>query len=201
MGDITKELGSSARETQELLVHDLINNGTATTYHTAGDGLALFSSSHLSLRTGVWSNLLSPAADLTATSLQTAIDNFECTKDDSGKYQIIKVQYLIVAPQNAWKAKELLNSTYSPENANNAINTLKERNLTLIVSPYLTDTDAWTLMAEPPSSSSGIIAFERRKVTFAQDGDFETGDSKFKCTFRFAVECNRPDNIYFSAGA
>jgi phage major head subunit gpT-like protein len=201
MGDMSKELGSSLRETQELLVHDLINNGTATTYHTAGDGLALFSASHVALRGSTWSNLLSPAADLTASSLQTAIDNFETTKDDSGKYQIIKVQYLIVAPQNAWKAKELLNSAYSPENANNAINTLKERNIQLIVSPYLTDTDAWTLMAEPPSSSSGIIAFERRKATFANDGDFETGDAKFKVTARFSVECNKPDNLYFSSGA
>lgn len=201
MEQITRELGSSARETQELLVHDLINNGTVTTNHTAGDGLALFSGSHTSLRTSTWSNLLSPAADLTASSLQTAIDNFETTKDDSGKYQIIKVRYIIVAPQNAWKAKELLNSAYDPESANNTVNTLKERNLQLIVSPYLTDTDAWTLMADPPSPTSGIIAFERRKVTFAKDGDFETGDFRAKCSFRFSVECNKPDNLYFSSGA
>ena len=198
MEQITKELGSSARETQELLVHDLINNYAN---YTAGDGVVIFNGSHTSLRGGTWSNILSPAADLTATSLQTAIDNFETTKDDSGKYQIIKVRYLIVAPQNAWKAKELLNSTYDPESANNAVNTIKDRNLSLIVSPYLTDTDAWTLMAEPPSSSSGIIAFERRAVTFAKDGDFETGDAKFKATFRFSVAVNRPDNLYHAAGA
>ena len=197
MEQITRELGSSARETQELLVHDLINNYGS---YTAGDGVAIFATTHTALRGGTWSNLLSPAADLTATSLQTAIDNFETTKDDSGKYQIIKVRYLIVAPQNAWKAKELLQSAYTPENANNAVNTIKDRNLQLIVSPYLTDTDAWTLMAEPPSSSSGIIAFERRKVTFAKDGDFETGDAKFKGTFRFSVGVNRPDNLYHSAG-
>ena len=198
MEQVTKELGSSARETQELLVHDLFNNYGS---YTCGDGTAIFAANHTLLRGGTWSNLLAPAADLTATSLQTAIDNFETTKDDSGKYQIIKVNKLLVAPQNAWKAKELLNSGYNPENANNAINTIKERNIQLIVDPYITDTDSWVLFADEPSVISGIIAIERRAVTFAKDGDFETGDAKFKCTFRFVAECNRPDNMYMSIGA
>ena len=201
MKSLTKELGASADETLAILVWDMLNNGTSTTNHTGADALALFSGSHTYIDGSTWSNLLSPAADLSATALQTAIDNFEQLKDESGRYQVLKAKSIIVNPANAWKAKELLNSAYDPESANNAVNTIKERNLQLIVSPYYTDTDGFTLMAEPENEMSGIIAYNRRKITFAQDGDFETGDSRFKASFRFSVECAKPSNLYHSGGA
>lgn len=197
----TREIGSSFAELWEVLVHDIFNSGTTTTSHTAGDALAIFSGSHVSLRGGTWSNLLSPAADLSATTLQTAIDNFTTTKDDTGKYQIIKPRYILVHPNNAWKTYELLESGYDPESANNSINSIRKWGLQPLVSPYYTDTDAFTLIAEPPNMNCGVIAYMRRKPTFAQDGDFETGDAKFKGTARFSVEVNKPENLYHSAGA
>ena len=200
MESFSRELGSSARETMTLLVFDIFNSGTGTTTHTGGDGLAIFSSVHTSLRGSTWSNLITPAADLSATVLQTTLDNFENTKDDTGKWQMIKAEYILCNPSNAWKAKELLNSGYDPESPNNAINTIKERNLKLISTPYYTDTDAFTLLARPPISNGGVIAFERRKVTFGRDGDFDTGDALIKVTFRFSVEVNKPNNLYHSAG-
>lgn len=201
METISQELGSSARETLNVLTFDMYNSGTATTSHTAGDALALFSSAHVALRGGTWSNLLSPASDLSATSLQTAIQTFETQKDDTGKYQTIRPSKILVNPTNEWKARELLQSTYDPESPNNSVNTIRSRNLQLIVSPYYTDTDAFTLIAEPPSSNGGFIAYMRRKVSFARDGDFQTGDALFKVTFRFSVECNKPNHLFHSAGA
>lgn len=201
METLSRELGTSARETLNVLVFDIYNNITATTNHTGGDGLALASAVHPSLRGGTWSNLLSPAADLSATSLQTALQSFENTKDDTGKFQSIKAKWILVHPANEWKARELLQSTYDPESPNNAVNTLRSRNLQLVVTPYYTDQDAFTLIAEPPSSNGGVIAFMRRKVSFARDGDFQTGDALFKVTFRFSVECNKPNHLYHSAGA
>lgn len=201
MGQITRELGVSARETQQAKVMNLFNNITATTYHTGADALALASASHTQLRGGTWSNLLSPAADLSASMLQTCIKNFETIKSDEGRYQIITPRKMLINPAIEWQAKELLQSGYDPESANNAINALKSRNLQLVITPYYTDTDAVTLIADPPNSASGIIVFMRRKVAFAQDGDFESGDSKFKVTFRISVECGNPRNLYHSAGA
>lgn len=197
----TREIGDAFAELWEVLVHDIFNNGTNTNNHTAGDTLAVFSASHTNLRLGTYSNLLSPASDLSATSLQTAIDQFTTTKDDSGKFQIIKPRYIIVHPNNAWKTYELLESGYDPESPNNSINSIRKWGLSPIVSPYYTDTDAFTLFAEPPHADGGIIVFMRRKPTFAQDGDFETGDFKFKGTARFSVEVNKPNNIFHSAGA
>ena len=201
MKQFTEELGSSARETLEILAWDIINNGTVTTNHDDGLDNAVFSTGKARLRGGTWDNLLSPASDLSATSLQATLDTFENTRDDSGKIQIIRASKIFVAPALAWKAKELLNSGYDPESANNAINALKERNLRLVVVPYLTDTDAFTLWSEPPSSNGGVIAYLRRPVGFAQDGDFQTGDAMFKVTFRHSIEVNKPNNIFLSAGA
>lgn len=201
MSDQTAEIGSSFAELEEVLVHDIFNSGTATTSHTAGDGLAIFSASHTSLRGGTWSNLLSPAADLSATSLQTALQTFETQKDDSGKYQIIKPRYILISPNQEWKTRELLDSQYDPESANNSVNTIQTRRLMPIVSPYYTDTDAFTLIADPPNRKSGVIAFMRRPVKFQTDGDFDSGDMKFKGTARFSVEVNKPNNLFHSAGA
>ena len=197
MEDTSKELGRSGRETLEVLVHDIWNNGTATTNHTAGDALATFSNVHIALGGGTWSNLMTPAADLSSSSLQAAIDALESTNDGRGKKQLIKAKYLLVPTGLSWKAKELLNSGYDPENDTNAINAIKERNLQLIVSPYLTDSDAFGLIAD----QNPVIAFERRKVTFAKDGDFNTGDYLMKTTFRFSVEVNNPLGLYLSVGA
>lgn len=201
MESFTRELGVAARETLNVLTFDVFNSGTATTSHTGGDGLAIFSAAHTLLRGGTWSNILAPAADLSATTLQTAIDNFENQKDDTGKWARNKAEYILVNPSNAWKAKELLNSGYDPESANNAVNTLKERNLKLVSTPYYTDADAFTLISKPPHSNAGLLAYLRRKVTFAKDGDFDTGDALFKMTFRFCIEINRASNVYHSAGA
>ncbi len=201
MRQLVEELGRSAAETLAILTWDMINDGPTGTNHKDANGDALFLNTHSFLAGGTWSNLLTPAADLSATALQTAIDNFETTKDEAGRYQILKAGSILVHPNNAWKAKELLNSAFDPESANNSVNTIKERNLSLIVSPYLTDTDAWTLMTQPANRMYGIVAFSRRRVTFAKDGDFETGDSKFKGTFRFSVESAKANNFYHSAGA
>lgn len=201
MSGQSKELGNTFGELFEVLVHDIINNGTSTTNHTAGDGKAVFASDHVLLRGGTWSNVMSPAADLSATSLQTAIDNFCLTKNDANRFQIIKPKYIFIHPNNAWKAAELLESGYDPESANNSINSIKKWGLQPIISPYLTSRTAFTLWAEPAHSDGGVIAFMRRKFKVVQDSDFETGDLKFKATARFSVEVNKPNNMYHSAGA
>ena len=193
MSDMTKGLGRSARATMEVLVHDVYNGTTKT----AGDGNVIFYNTHTKLGGGTWSNLLTPAADLSASSLRQAIQNFEATTNERSLEQVMKPKTLMVAPAGEWTARELLNSAHDPESANNAINPLQSRSLQLVVNPYLTDSDAWFLIAD----QNPVITFMRRKVKFAKDGDFETGDSKFKSSFRISVEVNNPQGLYKSAGA
>jgi hypothetical protein len=197
MNDMASGLGHSVRETKEVEVADIFNNGFVTTTHTAGDGLAIFSDAHLRLSGGTWSNRFTNAVDLNAGSLQQAVENFETTTDDRSMQQVLVPRILLVAPQNEWKARELLYTQADPESANNTINAIRSRNLQLVVWYYLTDPDAWFVLGE----QTGLIYFDRRGVTFAKDGDFDTGDAKFKTTYRDSVEVNKPYGMYGSPGA
>lgn len=196
-GDMSKELGNVAGETQEVLVHDILNSGTVTTTHTAGDGLAIFSTAHKRLDGSTWSNRSAADGALAAATLRQGILDFENTLSDRGIQQVQKPKILLVPTALEWTARELLNSAYDPETANNAINPIQSRSLQLVVDPFLTSTTAWFLIGD----KSPIITFMRRAVKFAQDGDFETGDAMFKGTFRMSVECNKPIGLYMNAGA
>ena len=197
MGDMSKELGRVAQATQEVIVHDLFNSGTVTTTHTAGDGLAVFSKVHKSLNGGTWSNQAASNTALSATSLRQAILDVETTNDDRGLQQMQAPKILLVPPALEMVARELLNSSYDPESAENAINPLQSRGLQLLVDYYLTSATAWYLICD----QNPIITFMRRPVKFASDGDFETGDAKFKGSFRMSVEVNKPIGLYMNVGA
>jgi phage major head subunit gpT-like protein len=197
MGEMTKELGNSAAETLELLVHDMYNNGTSVSYHTAGDGLALFSTLHKSLNGSTWSNRSAADGALSASTLRQGFLDFENTLSDRGIQQVQAPKILLVPPALEYTARELVHSTYTPEDNNNSINALQSRNLKIVMDPFLTSSTAWFLLGD----DNPIITFMRRSPKFAQDGDFETGDAKFKGTFRMSVECNKPIGIYMNAGA
>lgn len=195
--DMSKELGNVAAETMEVIINDIWNGGTATTNHTAGDGLAVFSTVHKGLNGSTWSNRSAADSALSAASLRQAFLDFENTLSDRGIQQVQKPKTLLVPPALEFTARELLNSAYTPEDNNNSINALQSRNLTLLVNPYLTSATGWGLIGD----DNPIITFMRRAPKFAQDGDFETGDAKFKGTFRVSVEVNKPIGIYWNSGA
>lgn len=197
MNDMASGLGVSARETKEVTTARIYNNGFATTYHTGGDGKACFATDHTRLGGGTWANEFTNAVDLNAGSLQNAVENFETITDDRSMQQVIMPKILLVHPNNEWKARELLYSTQDPESANNAINSIRSRNLQLVVWNYLTDSDAWFVVGE----QHGLIYFDRRATAFAKDSDFDTGDAKFKVTYRDSVEFNKPYGLYGSPGA
>lgn len=197
MGDMSKELGNSGAETMEVLIHDIFNSGTVTTTHTAGDGLAVFSTVHKSLNGATWSNRSATNGTLSATTLKQGFIDFENVLSDRGIQQVQVPQTLVVPPSLEFIARELIHSQYAPESGNNAINAIQSRNLTLLVDPFLTSTTAWFLIGD----KNPITTFMRRPPKYAQDGDFETGDAKFKGTFRLSVEVNKPIGVYMNAGA
>lgn len=197
MGDMSKELGNSAAETMEILVHDLFNSGTVTTTHTAGDGLAIFSTVHKALNGSTWSNRSATDGTLSATTLKQGFIDFENVLSDRGIQQVQVPKILLVPPSLEFTGRELIHSTYDPESGNNAINSIQSRNLTLLVDPFLTSTTAWFLLGD----TNPLTTFIRRPAKFAQDGDFETGDAKFKGTFRLSYEVNKPIGVYMNKGA
>ena len=202
MQDGARELGVSARETRHINVAEIFNTGFVATSHTAGDGLAIFTASHVRLDGVTWSNL-GTAAALGYSTLQNAILAFESQVDHRGKKIMQTPMVLLVPPALEYKALELLETVGHPENANNTINavTRARPSIKLVVWPYLTSSTAWFLIGDNARIPTGLIHFERVGVQFGKEGDFDTGDAKFKTRFRSSIEVNNPIGLYGNAGA
>jgi len=199
MKTITKDLGVSAAATRHLLATRMLMTGDVTTYHTAGDGLALFSGGHLRLDGGTWSNL-AVAATPTEASLAAAIQNFENITDHRGKRYDQKAKAIICGPVWEFRFEKLLGSEYEPETANNAVNAVKRRRkLDLIIDHEITD-NRWFIMGDK-DSDIGFIWFDRIKPSISRHGDPDTGDAKFIIRQRHSCECNDPRSMYMIPGA
>jgi phage major head subunit gpT-like protein len=200
---ISRDLGVSVRETRNIRVAAVFNTGFDTTTHTTGQGYALFYGSHVKLGGGTWSNLAT-ASSLSYSTLQSAIQAFENQTDSMGKKILQSPMILLVPPALEWKAMDLLRTVSgAPETANNSINVIREGrpSLTMIKWPFLTSSTAWFLIGDNARTDTGLIMFERVGVTFGREGDFDTGDVKFKVRWRDSVECNVPIGLYGNAGA
>ncbi len=151
----------SSRVVEEKYAHAVFNNGFTT--EQTPDGVSLFNAAHVLKGGGTARNTLAAAADLSATSLQQALVDWQTqTKVESGQL-VAPAQDLIlfVPPDLEFVADRILNSTLLPGSADNDRNPIKaRRNWTLIVSPYLTDTDAWFLLAAS-KKSHGITSYTR----------------------------------------
>jgi hypothetical protein len=139
-------MAKSARATMEVLGHDVLNSAFGST--VTPDGLSLCNASHLDIGGTTQSNVVTSNPDLSQTSLQTAITQFRGLKNDRGIPIMVQPKYLIVSPAFEWVAKVILNSGQVVGSGNNDINPMASQNLQLIVSPYLTDSDAWFLLAD-----------------------------------------------------
>ncbi len=196
-----REHGVSSRETRHIRVASMWNTGFGTTEHVGGDTLAIFSAVHPKLAGGTWSNLAT-AANLSYSVLQAMIMAFENQTDHRNKKIVQTPMILLTAPANEFKALELLKSIGIPESANNEPNAVRlaRPRLRLIVWPYLTAADSTFLHGDNAKMETGLIYFERIGVTFAKEGDFDTGDAKFKVRWRDSIEVNHPIGMYGNAG-
>jgi len=194
MKSMMKDLGQTAADTLHYYGARPIMTGTATTYHTAADGLALFSASHTQLLGGTFSNLGSAATPTEAT-LTAAIQAFETIRTPSLKPYVRRPKYILCGPTNEFKFVKLLESVYEPDTANNAVNAVKSvRPMKLIVDPYITDA-RWVLIGED-TTDLGLIHFDRIKPTMSRHGDPDTGDAVFVVRTRFSNECGDPRDMY-----
>lgn len=199
MGQISKSLTTSAVATLHKMAARMLMTGTATTYHTAGDAVALFSASHVRLGGGTWSNLGSAAAP-TEVALAAAIQNFEAIKDHRGKSYDRRAERIICGPSLEFKFEKLLGSEYEPDTGNNAVNAVrKRRKLQLTIEKEITD-DRW-IVAGKKDPDIGFIHFDRIKPTLSRHGDPDNGDVVFLIRTRFSNECNDPQSMYMIPAA
>jgi len=181
-------LSRSAHQTNEVQAWNVFNNAFSTAY-LGLDGQPLCSVAHpnvsVAAGSGPYSNRLSTDADLSVTSLQSAIELMENMTDDRDLNIMVKPRRLVIPVHLKWMARELLNSEYKPGSADNEINSLADEELKYMVGHYLTSTSAWYLLAG--NEDHYLRYFWREKLSFDNDDDFDTGDAKFKAYMRFSV--------------
>uniref|UniRef100_A0A6M3XJG9 Putative capsid protein n=1 Tax=viral metagenome TaxID=1070528 RepID=A0A6M3XJG9_9ZZZZ len=199
MADSMKELGVSLAEKKHTDVAAPFNDAFTGSLHTAGDALRLCYTAHLRLDGSTYSNQ-GTAADLSFSSLWTAIKAYEALRDQRGKHIDRRPRILLVSPYNEDKAEELMKSDKYPYSAENRVNSLRLRKLEVVVWHFLSSDKPWFILGEK-DPSFGLIHFIRKATTFAKDSDFFTGDALFKGVFRDSTQCNLPMEIYGNAGS
>jgi len=195
----TKALARSMAYTKQVKAASRLNTGF--TSYNSGDGVTLFSTSHPLASGGTNSNRPSVAADLNETSLEQAIIDIAAYEDEKGLLISARPVRLIVPPALMFTADRLLETTLRTSTADNDINAI--RNMGAIpdgyaVNHYLTDTDAWFIITDVPN---GMKHFERSPMTTSMDGDFNTGNVRYRARERYSFGVSDPLGIYGSPGA
>lgn len=202
VADAVKKMGKSAYETQEQNAMNILNNGFAS--ETTADGQALFASAHTTPTGSVTiRNMLSTPSDLSATSLATAMSDFEKNfKGDSGIVNHIRAKYLVVPSELRYEAKKVVNSDLIPGSNYNDVNPMKDEGLIIISSPHLTDADGWLLLSD--ASEHGLRIVSRKPLETKAAGDdvgFMNDSIFYKARFREVIAAVHPMGAFGTAGA
>jgi hypothetical protein len=178
----------------------LINGLPSTDAFDSGDGVSLFNTSHTTL-SGSFANTLATQADLNETSLeQSLIDIGEMT-DERGLLIAAKGVKMIVPPENQFNAERLMKSqgrTGTADNDINAVNSMGMIPQGYRVNNYLTDADSWYIITDVPN---GMKMFVRTPLNTAMEGDFDTGNVRYKARERYSFGVSDPRGIFGVEGA
>ena len=197
----TKALARSmANSKQVKAAAPLINGLPSTDSFDSGDGVSLFNTSHTTLG-GSFANTLATQADLNETSLeQSLIDIGEMT-DERGLLIAAKGVKMIVPPENQFNAERLMKSqgrTGTADNDINAVNSMGMIPQGYRVNNYLTDADSWYIITDVPN---GMKMFVRTPLNTAMEGDFDTGNVRYKARERYSFGVSDPRGIFGVEGA
>ena len=196
----TKALARSMANAKQVKAASPLNNGLPSGSFNTGDGVTLINTSHPTIA-GTFSNTLSTAADLNETSLEQAMIDIAAFTDERGLKIAAKGMKMIIPSALQFTADRLMKSPGRVGTADNDINALK--NMGMIpqgyrVNHYLTDTDAFYIITDVPN---GMKYFDRAPLKTAMEGDFDTGNVRYKARERYSFGCSDPRGIYASPGA
>jgi len=197
----TKALARSMANTKQIkAVNPLINGLPQTASFTSGDGSGLFATNHPTIA-GTVSNTLTTQADLNETSLEQSLIDVAAMTDERGLKIAARGMKLIVPPANQFNAERLLKSQGRVGTADNDINAVKSLGMVpqgYVVNNFLTDTDSWYLITDVPN---GMKYFERTPIKTAMEGDFDTGNVRYKARERYSFGVSDYRGIYGVQGA
>ncbi len=196
----TKALARSMANTKQIKAAAVLNNAFSSSF-TGGDGVALVSDSHPLGGGGTASNRPTAYADLNETSLEDALINVSTLVDDRNLTIALQGRKLIVPPQLQFVADRLLQTPGRVGTSDNDINAIRNMGMVpegYVVNNYLTDTDAWFLKTDCPD---GFKHFERSPMQTSLEGDFDTGNMRYKARERYSFGYSNWRAVFASQGA
>ena len=196
----TKALARSMAHTKQVKSAAVLNNAFDSTI-TGGDGKELCATDHPLTNGNTFRNELSPAADLNETSLENSLIDISAFVDERGLKVSVRGTKLIVPPALQFVADRLLESTLRPGTADNDINASRNMGMLpegYVVNHYLTDSDAFFIKTDTPR---GFLHFERLPMSTKMEGDFDTGNMRFKARERYSFGFSDPRCVFGSPGA
>ena len=196
----TKALARAMAYTKQVKAAAVLNNGFSSAY-PGGDGVALFSSAHPLISGGTNSNVPSTPADLNETSLEAAVIQISLWTDERGLLIAAKPKKLVVPSSLQFVATRLLETELRVGTTDNDINAIKNNGSVsegYCVNHFLTDTNAWFLTTDVPN---GMKHFVRSPLANSMDGDFDTGNVRYKSRERYSFGWSDPLGMFGSAGA
>jgi len=196
----TKALARGMAYTKQVKGANVLNNGFTAGYN-GGDNVPLFSPLHPLISGGTNSNVPSTPADLNETSLEAAVIQIAAWTDERGLLIAAKPKKLIVPPSLQFVATRLLETELRVGTNDNDINAIKNNGSVsegYTVNNFLTDNNAWFLTTDVPN---GMKHFVRTAMSTGMDGDFDTGNVRYKARERYSFGWSDPLGMYGSAGA
>jgi len=196
----TKSLARAMAYTKQVKGAAVLNNAFSSSY-VGGDGVALCSTSHPTVAGGVNSNRPTTGADLNETSLEAAVIQIAAWTDERGLLIAARPKKLIIPPALMFVATRILQTELRTSTSDNDINALKSMSAIpggYTVNHYLTDTNGWFLMTDVPN---GLKHFIRAPIKQAMDGDFDTGNVRYKSRERYSFGWSDPLGIFGSPGS
>tara|TARA_B100000767_G_C19733699_1_gene522897 strand:+ start:804 stop:1712 length:909 start_codon:yes stop_codon:yes gene_type:complete len=196
----TKALARSMAHTKQVKAASVLNNAFSSSF-TGGDGVALVSTAHPLSGGGTFSNRPSTYSDLNETSLEDALISVSTFVDDRNMVIALQGKKLVVPPQLQFVVDRLLQTPGRVSTSDNDINSIKNMGMVsegYTVNNFLTDNDAWFLMTDCPD---GFKHFERSALSTSMEGDFDTGNVRFKARERYSFGFSNPRAVFASQGA
>jgi hypothetical protein len=196
----TKALARAMAYTKQVKAANVLNNGFNSAY-AGGDGEALFSDSHPLVSGGVNSNVPGVMSDLNETALENAVIQIAAWTDERGLLIAAKPQKLVIPPALQFVATRLLETEQRVGTADNDLNALKNNGSIpqgYTVNHFLTDPNAWFLTTDVPN---GMKHFVRSPLSTSMDGDFDTGNVRYKARERYSFGYSDPLGMWGSEGA
>jgi hypothetical protein len=196
----TKGLARAMSYTKQVKAAAVLNNGFSSAY-TGGDGVALFSTAHPLVSGGTNGNTPTTQADLNETSLENAVIAIAGWTDERGLLIAAKPKKLVVPPALQFVATRLLETELRVGTNNNDINAIKNNGSIpdgYTINHFLTDTNAWFLCTDVPN---GMKHFVRTPLSNSMDGDFDTGNVRYKSRERYSFGWSDPLGMFGSSGS